>query len=377
MIDLTPKYLKPGMVMAQSVYNSCGANYLVKGTKLTEQYVKKLRDLGVEGIHVVSTETDSAVMPSAPVLQEQTRALAVKHVYDVFSMAKQEGTFEMKPLEKAAAAIVNDVTTRRFNLVQLTEIRTHDVYTFAHSVNVAMLMAVQGALLHMSRSDLLELTLGGLLHDLGKVRVPTEILNKPGKLSEQEFDLIRRHPGDGAMGIRRTLHAAFPRAAIIAAEHHEHIDGKGYPLGLKGKDIHLWGKIAAIADVYDALTSERAYKRPYTPSVAYKLMKYCSHGQFDEKLLDLFFKNVAIYPVGTVVKTTMGFGIVKRASFGKTICPVIALFADPKAKRCGPFVVDFSQQRDQKVESEINGLELYHFIHQLDFDPAELLEESS
>jgi hypothetical protein len=98
MIDLTPKYLKPGMVMAQSVYNSCGANYLVKGTKLTEQYVKKLRDLGVEGIHVVSTETDSAVKPSAPVLQEQTRALAVKHVYDVFSMAKQEGNLRDEAL---------------------------------------------------------------------------------------------------------------------------------------------------------------------------------------------------------------------------------------------------------------------------------------
>ena len=227
----------------------------------------------------------------------------------------------------------------------------------------------------MDKEHIVELTLGALLHDLGKVAIPHDVLNKPGRLSNKEFTLIKNHPMVGAKKIRDMGLPDSERLAIVALEHHEHLDGHGYPRGLKGDQIHPYGRIAAVADVYDALTSERAYKRPYTPAIAYKLMKFCSPGQFDPMLLDLFFKNVAIYPIGTVLKTNHGFGIVTEAEFGRTDRPVVAIFADnegrPKRKR----VIDFEKEKEARVENVLNGIELFHFVHQLHFDPATLLVE--
>ena len=376
MINLPLSKIKPGMVTAQSIFNESGGSYLTKGMELTRTYIEKLQKLGVAGINVMAMDPNLPnIQPPEDVLQEKTRALAIKHVYTVFEDVRRKGTFDVGPLRAAAASIVNDVTVRRANLVQLTDLRTHDMYTFAHSVNVAMLSGILATLLGMDKEHIVELTLGALLHDLGKVAIPHDVLNKPGRLSNKEFTLIKNHPMVGAKKIRDMGLPDSERLAIVALEHHEHLDGHGYPRGLKGDQIHPYGRIAAVADVYDALTSERAYKRPYTPAIAYKLMKFCSPGQFDPMLLELFFKNVAIYPIGTVLKTNHGFGIVTDAEFGRTDRPVVAIFADnegrPKRKR----VIDFAEEKDAKVENVLNGIELFHFVHQLHFDPATLLVE--
>ena len=143
MIELATKRLKPGMVAAQSVFNSSGANYITRGVTLTQQYIDRLRQLGVEGIHVTSTDAQAQLPPPEDILSEKTRAFAVKRVYDVFEQVTRTGTFDLDPLSQASAAIINDIMERRGNLVQLTEIRLHDMYTFAHCVNVAMLCSMQ------------------------------------------------------------------------------------------------------------------------------------------------------------------------------------------------------------------------------------------
>ena len=376
MINLPLSKVKPGMVTAQSIYNESGGSYLTKGTELTESYIEELQKLGVSGIHVLSMDTKNpGVTPPEGILTEKTRAMAIQHVYHVFEDVRKKGTFDIGPLRASAASIVNDVTLRRRNLVQLTDLRTHDMYTFAHSVNVAMLSGILASLLNMDKNHIVELTLGALLHDIGKVDIPKEVLNKPGRLDDKEFALIKTHPTRGMERIKKLNLPDSKLLSIVALEHHEHLDGRGYPQGLKGDAIHPYGRIAAIADVYDALTSERAYKRPYTPAIAYKLMKFCSPGQFSPTLLNLFFKNVAIYPVGTVIKTNYGYGIVKSAEFGRTDRPVVAIFADGDGKPVKTKVIDFSEERDAKVESVLNGIELFHFVHELHFDPAERLVE--
>ena len=131
MIDLPLKKLRPGMVTAQSIYNSSGASYLTKGTELTEQYIAKLRDLGIMDLHVLSYSSEVNLLPPEEVLSEKTRVMAIQRVYDVFSQVEATGTFEVEPLAKAAAAMVSDISSRSGNLVQLTDIRVHDEYTFA------------------------------------------------------------------------------------------------------------------------------------------------------------------------------------------------------------------------------------------------------
>ncbi|MBR2214126.1 MAG: HD-GYP domain-containing protein [Selenomonadaceae bacterium] len=374
MIELQIKNLKPGMVIAQSVYNSSGANYLTRGQRLTQGYIDRLREMGLQDMHVSALATDSNCMPPEDVLQESTRAMAVKRVYDVFQQVSKDGTFDVNPLERASISVLNDITERRGNLVQLTDIRVHDMYTFAHSVNVAMLSALLGVLCGLSKAELSELTLGAMLHDLGKLSVSGDILNKPDRLTDEEFAIIKKHPAHGRKLIMDMKIPNAARLSIVAHQHHEKMNGKGYPEGKAGKEIHKYGRIAAIADVYDALTSRRPYKKGYSPELAYNIMKNCSPGHFDEELLQLFFTNVAIYPVGTVLNTSLGYGIVRQVEFGKTDRPIVCIFADKNLRRIPtPYDVDFSAAPEEKISNVINDKELYHFIFQMNFDPSVLI----
>lgn len=374
MIDLPLKKLRPGMVTAQSIYNSSGASYLTKGTELTEHYIDKLRDLGVIGLHVLNYSSEIKPMPPEDILSERTRVMAIQRVCDVFAQIERTGTFEFEPLAKAASAMVADIATRSGNLVQLTDIRVHDEYTFAHSVNVAMLSGMLGRLANLPEGGVQELTMGGLLHDLGKIIVPPEILNKRGRLTQNEFDIIKHHPEAGFSKIRAMSLPDAPILGIVALQHHEHMNGKGYPGGRQGTDIHLYGRICAIADVYDALTSRRPYKKAYSPAVAYNIMVNCSEGQFDKRLLKLFFSNVAIYPVGTVVKTTRGFGIVKKVEFGLTDRPTLMMFADQYEHILPePYEEPLHERPEHKIDSVVDDKVLLTRIRNTGFDPASLL----
>jgi len=378
MIDLPVKKLEPGMTLAQSVYNTNGVNYLTRGTQLTYKYIERLRQLGVGNIHVMSTAHDVPLRLPEDVLSERTRAAAVKRVYDAFQQVMTNGTFDMPPIAQAAAAIINDIMKRRGNLVQLTDIRIHDMYTFVHCVNVAMLSTMIGVLDGMRGRELSMLCIGALLHDLGKLVVPAAILNKPGRLTDEEFAIVKKHPQAGA---DRILSMGLPDGemlAVVAQQHHEHMDGTGYPGHREGKQIHKFGRMCAIADVYDALTSERPYKKAYTPSIAYNIMKHCSPGQFDEHLLQLFFRNVAIYPVGTVLKTSVGHAIVKKAEFGHTERPDVVLFSDLNGHMLDAAThIRLTDRPEVKIEGVVNDQELYHFIHVLGKDPAVFLTEES
>ena len=377
MINLPVNRLKPGMVMAQSILNSSGASFLTRGQNLTNNYIEKLRQMGIREIHVSSTLTSGpSVPPPEEVLQERTRAIAVKRVYEMFQQVSDSKTLDPVPLARASASIVNDIVARRSNLVQLTDLRVHDMYTFAHSVNVAMLSALLGVLCNLTAEELSELTLGTLMHDIGKLSIPREILNKPSRLDDAEFAVIKRHPIEGSNLIRSLPIPNAKQLSIVARQHHEHMDGRGYPDRRREKQIHIYGRIAAIADVYDALTSVRPYKKAYPPSLAYHMMKNCSAGHFDEELLGLFFSNVAIYPVGTVLGTTAGYGIVCRVEFGRTDLPVVRVFADKDLRLLGkPIDIDFSEDSRESIDKVLNDRELLHFIHEMNFDPASLLLE--
>ena len=374
MIDLPVKKLRPGMVTAQSIYNSSGASYLTKGMELTKDYIEKLNFLGVNDLHVMSYSSDVKLLPPEDVLSEKTRVMAIKRVCDVFTQMEHTGTFEFEPLAKAAIAMVSDIAARSGNLVQLTDIRVHDEYTFAHSVNVAMLSGMLGRLAHLPEADVKEITTGGLLHDLGKIIVPPEILNKRGRLTQNEYDIIKHHPEAGFNKIRSMSLPNSHLLGIVALQHHEHMDGTGYPKRRQGKDIHLYGRISAIADVYDALTSSRPYKKAYSPAVAYHIMMNCSAGQFDEELMKLFFSNVAIYPVGTVVKTTEGLGIVKKVEFGLTDRPMLVMFADRYEHLLpNPYEEYLHERPEHKIDSVLDDSMLLIKIRESGFDPASLL----
>lgn len=316
----------------------------------------------------------------ADVVQETTRENAIERMSQTFSSVEQSGQLDIKELQKIADSIMMDVIDRPENLLQLTDIRLHDKYTFAHSVNVAIISAMIGRLLKIPKEELSLLTLGGLLHDLGKIKISSEILNKNGRLNDEEFTAIKHHPEEGARRIRE-MADMLPKPEIlarIAEEHHERLDGSGYPHNKRSEEIHSFSKIVAIADVYDALTSERSYKRPYTPSVTRNIMVNLSKGHFDESLIKLFFNNVAVYPVGTILRTIYGFGIVTKCEFGHTETPSICLFADTEGNMLEtPNRIDLKDDGIKAIEHEVSGIELLHFIHKLTVNPMIYLTEEA
>ncbi len=375
MIHIPIKKLKEGMITAQSIYNPLGASYLTKGVELSPKYIERLKKAGLDGVTVTSLDPKLKLAPPADIVQEKTRISAIHNVATAFQNVEDHGTLDPKPLQDISETILLDIIEQQRNLVQLTDIRLHDTYTFAHSVNVAILSALLGVLQKLPKEDLLKLTLGGLLHDLGKITVPHEILTKPGHLSDDEWRLMQGHPDAG----RQRLKKMFPNDILlstIALQHHEHIDGSGYPNHLQGEQIHRYARIVAIADVYDALTSVRPYKRAYTPSVAHRIMTTCSPGHFDLELLQLFFDNVAIYPVGTIVKTQLGYAIVKEVEFGHTQTPIVRVFANHEGKLLTETRdLDLEQTPKEMLEGVVTDSELYHFIHAINIDPAIFLQD--
>ena len=350
MISIMTKNLREGMVTAQGIYNSRGAAYLVKGSKLNQQYINRLRDIGIKRVAVTSMDTLHPAPPAPDdIVQERTRIGAIQRVYNVFQKATELSDTVIEPLFESTDAIVMDVLSRHENLVQMTDIRLHDDYTFAHSVSVSILSTMLGWLCGFDKKDLMTLALGGMLHDVGKISIPSDVLNKPSSLNDAEFDMIRHHP---IVGRERLSHLHIPQASLIFA------------------------RIAEVADVYDALTSERSYKRSYKPHTAYKIMTKLSPGQFDEDLLQLFFQNVAIFPVGTVMKTKLGYTIVKEVTPGQTQAPVVCLFANEKQQPLEtPRIVLLSNFPSSVIESVLDDQELLTLSYRMHMDPATLLTD--
>lgn len=376
MIRLKPNQLKTGMVTAQSIFNEKGAPFLVRGTPLTDRYIYRLRQLSVPELHVTSLSSNFQLQPPPDIVEERTRVQAVDNVAETFREAEENGRFDMTRLEKCADFLVRDIMAKKKNLVQITDIRLHDSYTFSHSVNVAVLSTMLGDLCGYSKRKLQIITLGGLLHDIGKLAVPTPILNKSGSLTAGEFKIIRRHPSEGRKILKELTSPIASILAIIAVQHHEHLDGSGYPYHVRGKSIHPYSRITAIADVYDALTSVRPYKRAYKPNVVYRMMMQNSTGHFDMDRLRLFFDNVAIYPVGTVMKTQLGYAIVKKVVFGHTLAPVVIVFADKNGNLLKkPFGVNLAHCRRDVIQYVMDDVELLNFIRHTGIDPAVFLDD--
>ncbi len=376
MINLLVKDLHPGMIAAQSVYDRNGDSVLVRGNPLTEEHIRQFDEMGLPELTVVSTNTNASFAPPADILKETTRADAFHQVYETFRVLEETGELDPDTLTPTAEAILTDVLENRENLVQLTDILMNDDYTFGHSVNVAALSALLGSLCDLSGAELITLTMGALLHDIGKLIVPKDILTKADQLSSREMYIIRMHPEAGRIKLSTLPTPSAKILATIAGQHHEHLDGHGYPDHLMGDQIHRFSRIVAIADVYDALTSARAYKPAYRPHIAYKIMMKCSPGQFDERLLKLFFDTVAIYPVGTVLKTTMGYAVVKKVCFGQTQTPTVCVFGDLSGDALEhPFTINLSKCAPDTITSVLEEMDLTPLMFRMHVDPALFLKE--
>lgn len=235
-------------------------------------------------------------------------------------------------------------------MLTITRMKTKDDYTYLHSVAVCALMIALGKQMNY-QGDYHALGMAGLLHDVGKMAIPDEVLNKPGKLTDEEFRIVQDHPRSG-WEILKKSDGVDDIALDVCLHHHERIDGKGYPDQLSGDNLSLEARMGAICDVYDAITSDRCYKKGWEPAEALKKMAEWKNGHFDEHIFQAFVKTIGIYPGGTLLKLKSGrLAIVTDQASETLLKPVIKIFFSCNSKTPIPTRIIKLNRSNEEIDS--------------------------
>lgn len=325
---------EPGMELAKTIYTDNGIVLVNEGVAISQRMKESLKNRGITMLYIKDKLTNDILIEDTIPLELRVEASKVinetftdiaeanhkwKKVVDHLNTDKLQRVFRNLIAELKSGNTLN----------LLTNIHAHDNYVFTHSVNVTIYTLAMGIKLGLDDKRLDEIAIGSMLHDIGKTMIPQEILNKKGKLTEAEFNIVKKHTEYG-FDILRSQSSIPLLAAHCAYQHHEKIDGTGYPRQLKGNDIHQYAKIMAVADVFDALTSNRSYRNAMLPHEAMEIIFAGANTHFDLKLVQTFQKSVASYPVGVTVKLNTGeTAVVTQYHFHAPGRPTVRILKDP------------------------------------------------
>ncbi|MCD8515518.1 MAG: HD-GYP domain-containing protein [Burkholderiaceae bacterium] len=264
-------------------------------------------------------------------------------VSSMFADARMGKAIDKEVARQVAEDIADSVTRNSGALISLARLKTADDYTYMHSVAVCALMVSLSRQLGLSDAEARKAGFAGLLHDMGKADVPLDILNKPGKLTEEEFAQVRLHP---AYGVKRLRDAGVkdPVAIDVCLHHHERLDGKGYPKRLGGDDLSTMARMGAICDIYDAITSNRPYKAGWDPADSLARMAQWVQGHLDATIFQAFVRSLGIYPTGSLVLLSNGkLAVVVEQSKTSLLKPIVkTVFSTVSNERVTPQLIDLS-----------------------------------
>lgn len=344
--------LRPGLILARPVFSADGGLLLNRGVVLRESYIRHLAKLGYYAVYV--GEPDEPLPED--VISVETQAKATRAVASAFESARIGGTIDVGSVQSAANSIVDEVIRNREVALALTDIHSYDNYTFSHSLNVCVLSVIMGLSMGINTMEVKELAVGALLHDIGKVLIPDKIIKKPGDLNADEWEEMKLHPQHG-FHLLRCNHQISARAAHVAYQHHERWNGQGYPRGLVGEQIHLFGRIAAVADSYDAMTSDRVYRRGKQPFDALRVIRSLRNLHYDPEAADALLSNIVPYPVGCTVQLNSGeIGVVVDIHRRDKDRPVIRLQYDSKGRRIKDTVeIDLQWEKSREIRRIVVG----------------------
>ncbi|QEY33690.1 HD-GYP domain-containing protein [Caproiciproducens galactitolivorans] len=342
--------LKPGMILDRDIYlyNNVTSKVMMlrSGQVLSEAYIERLHEFDILGAYIRTNEERTRI-PSLklryPIKKElrQEALLSLKQVYKMFNQGAQRiNVRSINQTMNISKKLVNSLKCNVEAKISIANLKLYDDYTYNHSLGVSILSIAIGLELGLKTQELYDLGLCALLHDIGKMAVPISIISKPAKLTEEEFNIVKQHPSNGALFFLKH-HLANKSICEGILTHHEKYDGTGYPRGLSGEDIPLFGRIISVADVYDALTSVRPYRKPSTPTEAIEYIMGSSGIAFDLKIVKAFLNKVAPYPIGSCVKLSNGeVAIIVKQNDFNPIRPIIRLLKKPDV------LMDLCFQRD-------------------------------
>ncbi|MES2012985.1 MAG: HD-GYP domain-containing protein [Pseudomonadota bacterium] len=335
--------------------------------KLQTSVVKEVvidtsRGLDVAASEISSVRVEAPAVETAPTpksahitaIEEHVRAKKVitaskQAVVSMFNDVRMGKAVNTESAMQCVDEIAASVARNEGALISLLRLKNKDDYTYMHSVAVSALMVVLAKELGLSEREVKQAGLAGLLHDIGKAAIPMDYLNKPGALTDEEFAVVREHPQRG-YELMKQANITDEVALDVCLHHHEKMNGEGYPERLQGDEISLFAKMGAVCDVYDAITSTRAYKASWEPSQSLQRMaKWSDH--FDDTVFKAFVKSVGIYPIGSMVKLKSGrLAVVIDQSQKSLLAPIVKVFFSIKSKSRIPIeVLDLSKPGLQDV----------------------------
>ncbi len=307
--------------------------------------------------HVIQEE--KKVVPRVSLKDEVSRARKLQEkskaaVTSMFQEARMGNAINVEEALPLVDEINQSVSRNPEAFLNISRLKNKDDYTYLHSVAVCALMIALGKQLGLSEQDIKDAGMAGLLHDVGKMMIPDEVLNKPGKLTDEEFEIIKNHPRRG-WEVLSASPGANSVALDVVLHHHERVDGTGYPEKISGDALTLVARMGAVCDVYDALTSNRCYKAGWEPSEALRKMAEWRNGHFDERIFHAFVKTIGIYPTGTLVKLKSGkLAVVIEQSEKGLLTPMVKAFFSTKSNEpIMPETIDLSKSPEAIANVEV------------------------
>lgn len=362
MIRIKTSQLKPGMILAADVYNYQDQLILPSGAVLSEKAIAKLTAYSIYFVRIEEPQLDEPETAPAAEPKKESYAERVRHSEE-FKLYKESFEHNVQVLEKlimnvvAEGATEEDVDAVLNNAIQILEdkqadsnvfdmlhnMREYDDITFAHSLNVALICNVLAKWLGMSERDQKLAFTCGILHDIGKLKIPEDVVNKQGKLTDREFELIKTHPIEGYNTLKNfDVDGNIKKTALM---HHERYDGTGYPIGMKGDDINKFARICAIADVYEATTSTRKYRGASSPFHVVEIFEKEGLQKFDTHMIMTFLEKIVDnYMLNRVRLTDGREGEIVFINKNALSRPVV---------KCGEEFVDLSKIKDVSIKELI------------------------
>ncbi|MDO9101448.1 MAG: HD-GYP domain-containing protein [Candidatus Nitrotoga sp.] len=284
-----------------------------------ESELRKIEQTSQKTVALVSLQNELIV---AKKLHTKTKEAVVS----IFSDIRMGNALKLDATLSLVNEINQSIARNSSALISLSRLKNADNYTYLHSVAVCVLMIALGRQLGLKDEVLQQVGIAGLLHDIGKIFIPHEVLNKPGKLTDEEFNIVKTHPLKG-WEILKDCNGVSELTLDVCRHHHERVDGKGYPDKLSGEALTLFARMGAVCDVYDAITSNRCYKTGWEPAESIRKMAEWKSGHFDEVIFHAFVKTVGIYPTGSLLKLKSGrLGVVTDQSKQSLTKPLVKVF---------------------------------------------------
>ncbi len=353
-------YVRSGQVLHKPVYDYSGNIIIDKDTVLDENSITKLNKLGIGSVHILdrysNQELEDIIKPKLIKRFKDTDSKIINIASSKEIVTDKNGYRKsihqcIENYEAFIDEIIDDTIQNSDIINNLMSVSAYDESTFMHSINVMLLSLIFANSLNMNKTEIKRVALGCLLHDIGKIYIPLSIINKTEMLDINEFNIIKNHPLKGFEFLRDCTNLTSSER-IACLTHHEKWDGTGYPFNKSGEEIPLYGRICCVCDVFDALTSDRAYRRGVKPNEAMEYIMGNGNMLFDYELVKIFTEAVNIYPIGTMVLLSNGFEGIVEAIGEYNMRPSITIYYE-NGEKVNPYTLDLQDSLNVVIKDII------------------------